>query len=66
MKMTPRDGRHTAQPYRLDGGLLGLVAPTRWGDGRYPLDLATLGLYLVQAEIETGDEETDDDHDEEE
>lgn len=60
----PRDGRFAAQPYRLDGGLLGLVASTRWGDGLYPITIRTRGDFLQVAVIETGDiEEEDDDAD---
>lgn len=59
----PRDGQFTAQPYRLDGGLLGLVAPTRWGDGCYSLNLGMFGAYMMSAVIETGDEDDDGDDD---
>lgn len=58
-----RYGCWEAQPFRLDGGRLGLVAATMWGDGLYSLTIQSRGDFLQLAVIETGEVEEDEDED---
>lgn len=58
---TPRHGGcYFARPFRLEGGLAGLVSSTQWGDGLYPGTSRTEGEYTVSVTIETGDDFEDD------
>lgn len=62
---TPRHGGcYFARPFRLEGGMAGLVSSTQWGDGSYPGAVQHEGEYTVRVRIETG--EVDDFEDEEE
>jgi hypothetical protein len=53
---TPRYGCSFAKPFRLDGGMAGLVSRTQWGDGLYPGSTRTEGDYTASVTIETGDD----------
>jgi hypothetical protein len=62
---TPRHGGcYFAKPFRLDGGMAGLVSSTQWGDGVYPGTARTEGEYTVCVTIETGDTFEDDEEEE--
>lgn len=54
---TPRCGVYFARPFRLDGGMAGLVSSTQWGDGSYPVTARLEGEYMVAVVVETGDGE---------
>ncbi len=58
---TPRHdaGGWFSKPFRLDGGLAGLVSATKWGDGLYPAVATTDGIYTVCVTVDTGDEDED-------
>ena len=63
---TPRHGCYFARPFRLEGGLAGLVSSTQWGDGCYPATERVEDGYTVSVVVETGDIDYDETIDEEE